>query len=56
MGCGSHSFRNLYPVMPFVPVKLAAVCDLDGARAEAFAAEFGAERAYTDHRRMLNSH
>ena len=32
IGCGSHAFRNLYPVFQFAPVKLEAVCDLDQAR------------------------
>jgi len=53
IGCGSHSFRSIYPAFQFAPVKLDAVCDLDMARAEAFAARFGTERAYSDHRRML---
>ncbi len=33
IGCGSHSFRNLYPVFQFTPVDLVAVCDLDGRKA-----------------------
>jgi predicted dehydrogenase len=53
IGCGSHSFRNLYPTLQFAPVKLAATCDLDLARAEAFARQFGAEAWYGDYRRML---
>lgn len=53
IGCGSHSFRNLYPSFQFAPVNLVAVCDLDLGKAEAFAAKFGAESAYSDHHRML---
>jgi predicted dehydrogenase len=53
IGCGSHSFRNVYPTFQFAPVKLVAVCDLDRVKAEAFAAKFGAEAAYADHREML---
>jgi predicted dehydrogenase len=53
IGCGSHSFRNLYPTFQFAPVKLRATCDLDLEKARAFAAKFGAERAYGDHREML---
>ncbi len=54
IGCGSHSFRNIYPTFQFAPVKLVATCDLDRDRAESFAAKFGAEAAYTDHRAMLD--
>jgi len=53
IGCGSHSFRNLYPTFQFAPVNLVAVCDLDARKAEAFAAKFGAKSAYSDHHRML---
>jgi len=54
IGCGSHAFRNIYPTFQFAPVHLVATCDLDRGRAEAFAAQFGAERAYADHREMLD--
>jgi len=53
IGCGSHSFRNLYPALQFAPVRLAATCDLDAAKAQAFARQFGADAWYTDYRRML---
>lgn len=53
IGCGSHSFRNLYPTFQFAPVELAATCDLSLEKAQAFAAQFGAKAAYSDHRQML---
>ena len=53
IGCGSHSFRNLYPTFQFTPVNLVAVCDLDRRKAEAFAARFGAKSAYCTHHEML---
>ena len=53
IGCGSHSFRNLYPTFQFASVDLQAVCDLDQAKADAFARQFGAHAAYTDYREML---
>jgi predicted dehydrogenase len=53
IGCGSHSFRNIYPVFQFVPVELAAVCDLSLEKAAAYQQQFGAERAYSDYREML---
>ncbi len=55
IGCGDHAFRNLYPVLPYLPVELVAVCDLRADRAESFRRGFGAERAYTDHAKMLES-
>jgi len=57
IGCGSHSFRNLYPVFQFAPVNLVTTCDVDVRKAEAFAAKFGAESAYSNHHQMLiNEH
>jgi predicted dehydrogenase len=53
IGCGSHSFRNLFPTFQFAPVQLAATCDLSLEKARAFAAKFGALAAYGDHRRMI---
>lgn len=53
IGCGSHSFRNIYPTFQFAPVNLVAVCDLSVEKARAFAAKFGAQRAYCDYRDML---
>ncbi|MHB0998944.1 MAG: Gfo/Idh/MocA family protein [Armatimonadota bacterium] len=53
IGCGSHSFRNIYPTFQFAPVKLTATCDLIEEKAEMFAAKFGAERSYTSYHKML---
>ncbi len=53
IGCGSHSFRNVFPTFQFAPVKLIATCDLDLQRAELFATKFGAQSAYSDYKRML---
>ncbi|MDF2439520.1 MAG: hypothetical protein JWN98_504 [Abditibacteriota bacterium] len=53
IGCGSHAFRNIYPTFQFAPVKLVATCDLSLEKAQAFAAQFGAERAYSDYHAML---
>jgi predicted dehydrogenase len=55
IGCGGHSFRNVYPVLRYLPVDLVAVCDLDLARAETYARTFGAARAYDDHQQMLDA-
>lgn len=53
IGCGSHSFRNIYPAFQFAPVRLVATCDLDLTKAQAFAAKFGAANAYADYKTML---
>jgi predicted dehydrogenase len=53
IGCGSHSFRNIYPTFQYAPVNLVATCDLSIEKAEAFAAKFGAASAYSDYHRML---
>jgi predicted dehydrogenase len=53
IGCGGHSFRNVYPVLRYLPVDLVAVCDLDADRAATYASTFGAGRSYTDRAAML---
>src|SRR4051812_47291988 len=55
IGCGSHAFRNVYPTFQFAPVKLVATCDLQQDKAEAYARQFGAERSYNDHRKMIEA-
>jgi predicted dehydrogenase len=54
IGCGSHSFRNIYPTLQFAPIDLVATCDLDLDKARAFASRFGAGNAYADYREMLD--
>jgi len=53
VGAGGHAFRNVYPAFRYAPVELVAVADLQLARAQAYARQFGAERAYADHRAMF---
>ncbi|MAF10873.1 oxidoreductase, partial [Candidatus Poribacteria bacterium] len=53
VGCGGHSFRNVYPALRYAPIDLVAVCDVRRERAETYAREFGARRAYDDHQTML---
>lgn len=53
IGCGSQSFRNIYPTFQFAPVDLVATCDLHIEKAQAFADKFGATGAYSDYREML---
>jgi predicted dehydrogenase len=46
VGAGSHSYRNLLPVLNFLPVRLRAVCDISREAAERTAAQYGC-RSYT---------
>lgn len=55
IGAGQHSYRNVYPTFQYAPVQLVAVCDLDEHKAAAYARQFGADRSYTDYRKMLSA-
>lgn len=53
IGAGALSSRRIYPCLHYLPVQLAAVCDLDREKAEKNARKFGGQAVYTDHRQML---
>lgn len=53
VGCGSHSFRNIFPCYQFLAVELVACCDLQIEKARAFSRQFGALRSYADLTTML---
>ncbi len=53
IGCGSHSFRNIFPTYQFTPVDLVATCDLEESKARLYARKFGASAHYTDYREMI---
>jgi predicted dehydrogenase len=53
VGCGGHSWRNVYPTFQYAPVELVAVADPFEERAAAYARQFGARAHYADHREML---
>jgi predicted dehydrogenase len=55
IGCGGHSYRNVYPTFDYAPVNLVAVCDLNLERAEIYRKRFGAEKAYTDYKEMISN-
>lgn len=46
VGAGKHSYRNLLPALHYLPVQLSAICDLDVARAESAAREYGVRGVY----------
>lgn len=54
VGCGGHSYRNIYPALRYAPVDLVAVADVVKERADTYAREFGARRAYSDYREMFD--
>lgn len=55
VGAGGHANNSLYPSFPNAPTaRLAAVCDLDRAKAERTAKQWGADRVYTDVDAMLD--
>lgn len=55
IGCGRHATKMLYPSLHLARHELVAVCDIDEDKARRNARWFGAERIYTDHRRMLET-
>ncbi len=46
VGAGSHCYRNILPALTYLPVELAAVCDVNREAVEYTARQYGA-RAYT---------
>lgn len=42
VGVGSHAYRNLLPAMSFLPVRVAAICDIDRSLAVSTAEQYGA--------------
>jgi predicted dehydrogenase len=53
VGAGALSSKRIYPCLHYLPVQLAAVCDLDPAKAEKNVRKFGGQAVYTDHGQML---
>ena len=53
VGCGGHAYRNILPALNYLPIELAATCDVDQTRAERYARTFGAERAFDSFDRLL---
>ena len=55
IGCGSVATSRIFPQIPLIPeIDLVAVCDLDRAKAERNARNFGARRVYTDMEQLLD--
>ena len=55
IGCGGFATGSIFPNIHLVPeIDLAAVCDIDRAKAERNARNFGARAVYTDLHEMLD--
>ena len=52
IGAGIVAQFQIYPSLYFAPIKLVAVCDLDGERAHQVAQKYGA-RSYSDYHEMF---
>ena len=56
IGCGSFATDSIFPNIHLVPeIDLVAACDIDKAKAERNARDFGARRVYTDSEAMLDT-
>lgn len=56
VGCGAHAYRNILPVLQYIPeAKLIATCDLNREKALLYAKQFGADHYFTDVRSMISS-
>jgi predicted dehydrogenase len=54
VGVGSHAYRNILPIMTYLPVTLRAVCDINEERARVTASQYGA-KAYMNAAEMYQS-
>lgn len=52
VGTGSHSYRNIFPTLTYLPVELVAVADIDAEKAKATAAQYGAKESYASAQEM----
>ena len=54
IGVGSHSYRNILPVLNYLPVELCAVCDINQELAQRTATQYGCAY-YTDTGKLYSS-
>lgn len=52
VGTGGHAYRNILPVLHFLPVELVALCDTNAALVARTANEYGVRAVYTEALRM----
>jgi predicted dehydrogenase len=54
VGVGSHAYRNILPALHYLPVTLAALCDVDEALARRTADEYDGPPVFTEAGRMYS--
>ncbi len=54
IGAGSHCYRNILPLMTYLPVHIAAICDVNGDLAAKTAAQYGC-RSYISSSEMYDN-
>lgn len=52
VGAGSHSYRNIFPTLTYLPVELVAVADIDAEKASYTARQYGAKESYSSAEEM----
>jgi len=52
VGVGGHGYRNIMPALHYLPVELAALCDINEDLLKKTSAEYGVEKTYTDASKM----
>jgi hypothetical protein len=53
IGCGTHASEMLLPQLVRFPVKIAAVCDVDGKRLAQIGDRYGVNSRYTDAAQLI---
>jgi myo-inositol 2-dehydrogenase/D-chiro-inositol 1-dehydrogenase len=53
IGCGSHAFQNLYPILRYTGARIVAACDLWEERRERIARAYNVPALYEDFQPML---
>lgn len=55
VGVGSHAYRNILPVLTFLPVELVAIADVNEELANVTAAQYRAKRSYATAEEMYKN-
>jgi predicted dehydrogenase len=53
IGVGGHAYRNILPALHYLPVRLAALCDVSASLLKRTAAEYGGVATFTDAQQMF---
>jgi predicted dehydrogenase len=53
IGVGGHAYRNILPALHYLPVRLAALCDVNASLLERTAGEYAGVATFTDAERMV---